>query len=106
MWYDSSTVVAAPDRTKDALPLNVAGLLAAIPTLEAYGYGQQDLMTDAEREIWKKFRGATAKPAPNEQPAGPANVNEAPPPEPAQVGSLSPFEADMIAWYANTNGHN
>lgn len=104
IWYDSSPVVVAPDRTKDALPLNVAGLLAAIPTLEAYGWGQQDLMTDAEREIWKKFRGAMAKPAPGEQPTGPENVVEQPPQGPPVQASL--FEADLLAFYANGHGSN
>lgn len=110
VWYDSSTVVVAPDRTSQALPLNMAGLLAAIPTLEAYGYGQQDLMNDAERKIWKDFRGAVAKPppggAPGEaMPAGPGNAPESAPPEPAQVGSLNPFEAEMVSWYANGHGN-
>lgn len=104
LWYDPSAVIVHPDRTKDALPLNLAGLLAAIPTLEAYGYSANDLMSEAERTIWKDFRVTTRQslnPADVPVGAGPANTVEAPPAAPPQVGSLGPFEAEMLSYWRN-----
>lgn len=110
IWYDPSAVLIHPDRTANALELNVAGLLAAIPTLEAYGWNESDLMTPEERAVWKDFRD---KPAPlpygRQAPASPATTTEAPPPVPAalsarevrreMVSALAPFEAELLAHY-------
>lgn len=109
IWYDSAPVVIHPDRTKDALALNVAGLLAAIPTLEAYGYSAAEMMDEAERAMWAEYR---AKVAPGRVPGAPSlpsgtsspaatdvGVQAGPPMAPAALGSLAPFEAELLDYY-------
>lgn len=111
LWYDPSPVIIHPDRTKDALALNLAGLLAAVPTLEAYGYSAAEMMSEVERAMWAEYR---AKVAPGTTPGAPkvpasdigggvtpATTVQAPPATPAAVASLGPFEAELLAWYRN-----
>ncbi len=50
--FDDSKVVINPDRTEDALKANAAGLLAAVPTLDALGWSAKDLMEGEEKDEW------------------------------------------------------
>lgn len=109
IWYDPSAVIIHPDRTAHALELNLAGLLAAVPTLEAYGFAGSELMTEAERAIWKDYRTPEAAPVPGGAPTGPSSTIEQPPPVPAALtarevrreltAALGPFEAELLAFY-------
>lgn len=112
IWYDPSAVLIHPDRTANALPLNLAGLLGAIPTLEAYGFSGAELMTEVERAMWKEFRVATRQTLnPTDIPVGvgPGGVAQKPPPVPAALtvrevrsemaSALAPFEAELLAHY-------
>jgi hypothetical protein len=98
IWYDPSQVIIHPDRTANALPLNLAGLLKSEATLAAYGWTEADLMDEAEREILKDFRAKEAPPAPGGAPVGPSSTVEGPPPVPA-VAALGPFDTELLAYY-------
>jgi hypothetical protein len=117
IWYDPAPVLIHPDRTANALPLNLAGLLAAVPTLEAYGFSGADLMQEAERAVYKEFRVATRQTLnPTDVPVGegplpigPGGTSQKPPAVPAALSArevrreltsaLAPFEAELLAFY-------
>lgn len=111
VWYDPTPALIHPDQTPHALDLNAAGLLANVPTLEAYGFTEEDLMDPVERSDLLKFIQAknlrervneTSAPAIGPSVPSGAGVVAGPPPVPAMTGAglPNPITAEIEAWYS------
>lgn len=100
IWYDPTPVLVHPDQTAHALELHTAGLLAALPTLESYGYDEEDMMGEPERAGLIEFLKATKAAPVDGGPVGPGNVEAGPPALPIAASMPNPFEAEQIAWFS------
>lgn len=93
VWYDATPVVIHPDLSAHAIELHLAGLLSAVSTLEAYGFGTEDAMSVAERALWAAERPALSQ---SQGPVGAGTVAKQAP----QMAALDdPITAEMRAWY-------
>jgi hypothetical protein len=105
--YDNSELMRDPDRGKTALDLNTRGLLGAIQTLEANGWGEDDLMPEEEHTEWLAIQMKSpdlldgtvdvAPAAPDVQQPPEPSPSEQPPPDGG--AALDPHKA-IVARYA------
>lgn len=107
--YDPTPVIVQADQSDIALKLNRAGLLANVPTVEAAGFTEADLMPPGPEQDWllQVLAGKKAGDSPFGQttlkgfgggeptPVGPATVEQGPPARPNAPAVAS----------ANGNGH-
>lgn len=110
--YDPSGLVSDPDRGSTALALNKQGLLGNVATLNANGWGEDDMMEGEELDWWRAIQLrdatiATGEPAPAAAPVA-GDPAEQPPAEEDGAGQDNPDATasnQMKRWaveFANT----